>query len=108
MTVSSFVKIDASKGVSKLEKNADKLERVATNSPSTRNAAQAAEARTSAKNASLRNEAAGTATTESTESALGKKVENVSLSVGNVEPFKVDSPKIDNTFVIKPLILPKQ
>jgi RHS repeat-associated protein len=107
MTVSGAVKVDGSKTVNKLEKNADKLERVAKNSPSARNGVQATEARAAANGANLRNQTAETATTEATESGLGKKVDQINFSGGNgVGGFNPNAPRVDNTFVRKPIILP--
>lgn len=75
-------KVDGSKTVSSLGKKADKLERVAKNSPSARNGVQAAEARNAANNANIRNEAAGTVTSETTESTINTKTKNLSFSLG--------------------------
>ena len=86
---------------------ADKLERVAKNSPSARNGVQAAEARNAANNANIRNEAAGTATTETTESTINKKTSNLSLSSGgNGGGYNPNAPRQDNTYTKKPVLLP--
>jgi RHS repeat-associated protein len=106
MTVSGAIKFDGSKTINKLEKNADKLERVAKNSPSARNGVQASEARAAANGANLRNQTAETATTEATESGLGKKVEQINFSLGNGGGFNRTGQQVDNTFVRKPIILP--
>ena len=106
MSVSGVVKVDGSKTVNKLEKNADKLERVAKNSPSARNGVQATEARASANGANRRNQTAETATTETTESALGKKVKQINFGDGtSVKGFNPNTPRIDNTGR-KPILLP--
>jgi RHS repeat-associated protein len=104
MTVSSNVKIDGSKTVNSLDQKADRLERIATNNPSKRNGVQANEARNVADNANLRNEAAGTATTETTETVAGKKVDQIDLSIGN-RGGRIERETIrrDNTAVKKPI-----
>ncbi len=106
-TVAGNAKVDGSKTVSSLEKKADKLERVAKNSPSARNGVQAAESRNAANNANIRNEAAGTATTETTESTINKKTSNLSLSSGgNGGGYNPNAPRQDNTYTKKPVLLP--
>ena len=55
-SVAGKVDINGSKAVSELDKKADKLERVARNSPSKRNQAQANEARKKVNKPDTRNE----------------------------------------------------
>jgi len=98
MTVSSKVKVDGSKNVSSLEQTANRLERVADNNPKPSRFAKANDARDAANNAKLRNEAAGTATTEATESAVGKKANDVGLNLNrSANGYNPSSPRIDNT-----------
>lgn len=88
-------------------KKADKLERVAKNSPSARNGVQAAEARNAANNANIRNEAAGTVTSETTESTINTKTKNLSFSLGgNGGSYNPNAPIQDNTYIKKPVLLP--
>lgn len=105
MSVSSHVKIDDSKIVSNLDKKADRLERIAANSPSKRNGVQANEARKTANKANFKNEAAGTATTETTESAGGKKVDQIDFRIrSRGGTMEWEGMKKDNTgFPQKPL-----
>jgi RHS repeat-associated protein len=109
MTVAGNAKTGGSKTVASLEKKADKLERVAKNSPSARNKVQAKEARDAAVSANVKNQGAETATTESTESALGKKVDNVNFtSVNGVGSFNPNAPRVDNVYVAKrPILFPR-
>lgn len=107
MTVAGGAKVDGSKTVANLEKKAEKLERVAKNSPSARNKVQATEARDAATNANVRNQGAETATTETAESGLGKKVDQLNFNGGNVVGgFNPNAPRVDNTYVRKPILLP--
>ncbi|MCA2776071.1 MAG: hypothetical protein IM474_12620 [Microcystis sp. M135S2] len=106
-TIAGNAKVDGSKTVSSLEKKADKLERVAKNSPSARNGVQAAEARNAANNANIRNEAAGTVTSETTESTINTKTKKLSFSLGgNGGSYNPNAPIQDNTYIKKPVLLP--
>ena len=74
---------------------------------------QAAEARSVADKAMVRNEASGTATSETTETTLNRKTSNINFSVGvsgsyfyNPAPPKIDNR--DNTIVKRPINLPIQ
>lgn len=108
MGVASAVKIDGTKIISGLEEKAAKLERVAKNSPSKRNVAQASEARSKVTATGKRFTSAETATTEATESALGRQAETSGsananiirrINTNNAQPG-------DNTNVRKPIVRP--
>ena len=94
----SEVKIDGSKAVNNLDKKADRLERIARNNPSKRNGVQADEARKAANKANGRNEAAGTATSETTEAAGQKKADNVKFNFNN-DAGSTPMPLVNGQFV---------
>ncbi len=107
MTVAGSAKVDGSKTVASLDKKAERLERIAKNNPSARNKVQATEASAAAQKANLRNQAAETATTEATESGLGKKVEQINFSDGNrIGGFNPNAIRADETSIRKPIMLP--
>ncbi len=107
MSIASNVKLDASKTVEKLDKSADKLQRVARNNPSARNAVQATEATKTALNAKTLNAANTTATTEVAETMGIKKVDAITTPSALVINFIPILPARSDGTYVKPIIVPK-